>query len=103
MHGIALLLHVLAATIWTGGHLILALTVLPPALKEKSPSALLRFESGYERVGIPALVIQVVTGLMLAFLPVTVPEMLIQTPPFRTIPTYCWRRFCRWIRWPKAI
>jgi len=66
VYGILLLLHVLAATIWTGGHLVLALTVLPRVLKEKSPSELLRFESAYERVGIPALLIQVATGVWLA-------------------------------------
>ncbi|MBL8169610.1 MAG: CopD family protein [Acidobacteria bacterium] len=67
MHGILLLLHVLAATVWTGGHLVLALTVLPRVLKEKAPRELLRFESAYERIGIPALVIQVVTGLWMAY------------------------------------
>ena len=66
MYGILLLLHVLAATVWTGGHLVLALTVLPRALKEKSPAELLPFESAYERVGIPALLIQVATGVWLA-------------------------------------
>ena len=67
MHGILLLLHVLAATVWTGGHLVLALTVLPRVLKEKAPRELLRFESAYERIGIPALVLQVVTGLWMAY------------------------------------
>ncbi|TAK06339.1 MAG: copper resistance protein CopD [Candidatus Manganitrophaceae bacterium] len=67
MYGMLLLLHILGATIWTGGHLVLALTVLPRALKQKSPSELLRFESGYERIGIPALLIQVATGLSLAY------------------------------------
>ena len=66
MYSYILLLHVLAATIWTGGHLVLATTILPRVLKEKSPSDLFRFESGYERVGIPALIIQVITGLWLA-------------------------------------
>ena len=66
MHDFLLLLHLLAATIWTGGHLVLTLTVLPRVLKNKSPAELLRFESGYERIGIPALVIQVATGLWLA-------------------------------------
>ena len=66
MYGILLLLHVLAATVWTGGHLVLALTVLPRVLKEKSLSELLRFESAYEWVGIPALLIQVATGVWLA-------------------------------------
>jgi putative copper export protein len=66
MNDYILLLHVLAATIWTGGHLVLAITILPRVLREKSPTDLLRFESGYEKVGVPALVIQVITGLLLA-------------------------------------
>ncbi len=59
-------LHVLGATVWTGGHLVLALTVLPRALESRSIEELTRFEEGYERIGIPALVVQVVTGLWLA-------------------------------------
>lgn len=66
MYGALLLLHVLAATIWTGGHLVLATTILPRVLRERSPAELLRFESAYERIGIPALLIQVATGLWLA-------------------------------------
>jgi putative copper export protein len=67
MYGILLLLHILAATIWTGGHMVLTLTVLPKVLKQRSPTELLRFESAYERIGIPALIIQVATGLWLAY------------------------------------
>lgn len=67
MYKYMLLLHVLAATVWTGGHLILSITILPRALKERSPSDLLRFETGYERIGIPALIIQVITGVWLAY------------------------------------
>lgn len=66
MYGMMLLLHILAATVWTGGHLVLALTVLPRVLREKSVEQLSRFESGYERVGMPALLVQIVTGLWLA-------------------------------------
>jgi putative copper export protein len=66
MYGVVLLLHVLGATVWTGGHLVLALAILPRVLKERSVSELLRFESAYERIGLPALLIQVVTGLWLA-------------------------------------
>jgi putative copper export protein len=66
MYGSLLLLHVLAATVWTGGHLVLALAVLPRVLRERSPSELLRFESAYERIGIPAMLIQVATGIWLA-------------------------------------
>lgn len=59
-------LHVLGATVWTGGHLVLALSVLPKALKGRSIDDLVRFEGAFERVGIPALAVQVVTGLWLA-------------------------------------
>ena len=62
-----LLLHVLGATVWTGGHIVLVAAVLPRVLAERSPAELLRFESAYEKVGMPALVIQVATGLWLAF------------------------------------
>ena len=45
---------------------LLALTVLPRVMRERSPSKLLDFESAYERIGIPALLVQVATGLWLA-------------------------------------
>jgi putative copper export protein len=65
-HGI-LLLHLLGATIWTGGHLVLAITVLPRALRNRSVETIVQFEEGYERLGMPALLIQVVTGTWLAY------------------------------------
>ena len=68
MYAFALFLHVLAATVWTGGHLVLAFAVLPRVLRERSPEQLLRFEQGYERIGMPALAVQVVTGVWMAHL-----------------------------------
>jgi putative copper export protein len=62
-----ILVHVLGATIWTGGHLVLSLTVLPRALRARDPRIVEEFEGGFERLGIPALVLQVVTGVWLAF------------------------------------
>lgn len=62
MHSYILLAHILAATVWTGGHLVLACTVLPRALKQHNPEILLNFEAGFERIGMPALLIQVATG-----------------------------------------
>ncbi|GAD24243.1 CopD family protein [Acidovorax sp. MR-S7] len=59
-------LHVLAATVWTGGHLVLALTVLPRALRLRAPQVLLDFERSYERLGMSALAVQVATGLWMA-------------------------------------
>jgi putative copper export protein len=58
--------HLLGAAIWTGGHLVLALSVLPRALKARSPGILTDFEGGFERIGIPALLVQVASGLWLA-------------------------------------
>ena len=63
MHIPVLILHILAATIWAGGHLVLASAVLPRALKERDVDAILSFESKYERIGMPALLIQIATGL----------------------------------------
>lgn len=63
---LVILFHVLGATIWAGGHLVLALGVLPDALRRRDPAPVAAFETRYERIGIPALLIQVVTGLWLA-------------------------------------
>lgn len=66
MHSTLLLIHVLAATIWTGGHIILSFVVLPKVLKEQSVERLLEFESAYEKIAMPALIVQIISGLMLA-------------------------------------
>lgn len=66
MYPIILIIHVLAATIWTGGHLVLAATVLPRALTARDPNILLDFEQGFEKIGMPALIVQILTGLWMA-------------------------------------
>lgn len=66
MHSFVLFLHVLGATLWTGGHMVLALVILPRALTKREPRLILEFESGYEKIGMPALAVQVVTGFLLA-------------------------------------
>ena len=73
MRALLLTLHVLGACVWAGGHLVLAVTVLPRALARRDPRILHAFEESFERVGIPALFVQVVTGVWLAnqFVPVT--------------------------------
>ena len=48
MAGFVLLLHLLGATVWTGGHLVLATTILPRALRERRIDGLLAFESAYD-------------------------------------------------------
>jgi putative copper export protein len=67
MYQLMLILHVLGAAVWTGGHLVLAVGILPQALRRHDPEFIRDFESRYERVGIPALVVQVVTGIWLAY------------------------------------
>jgi putative copper export protein len=66
MFRLVLILHLLGAAIWVGGHLVLLLSVLPKGLRAKDPAIVLAFEERYERVGIPALLIQLVSGLWLA-------------------------------------
>jgi putative copper export protein len=59
-------LHILGATIWAGGHLVLALTILPDALRQERAAIVSQFEQRFERIGLPALAVQIVTGLWLA-------------------------------------
>lgn len=66
MYKYVLVIHILAATVWTGGHLVLALGLLPKILRERSVPDLLAFESAYEKWGMSALIIQVISGLWLA-------------------------------------
>jgi putative copper export protein len=61
-----LTLHILGACVWAGGHLVLAITVLPSALARRDPRILRAFETPFERIGIPALIVQVLTGIWLA-------------------------------------
>lgn len=66
MHSAILFLHVLGATVWTGGHLVLALSILLRALAARDPARVLAFEAGYERIGMSALAVQVATGAWMA-------------------------------------
>jgi len=66
VRGLVVTLHVLGACVWAGGHLVLALTVLPRALARGDQRILRGFEEPFERIGIPALVVQVLTGVWLA-------------------------------------
>ncbi|WP_444924716.1 copper resistance protein CopD [Microbulbifer sp. DLAB2-AF] len=67
MYEVVLFLHFLGATIWTGGHLVLACTILPSALRSQDIEFISRFESSYEKIGIPALLVQIISGIYLAF------------------------------------
>lgn len=66
MFGIIFLLHLLGASVWTGGHLILATVILPRAIRNRDVEGIRNFENAYEKIGIPALVVQIASGLWLA-------------------------------------
>lgn len=61
-----IIFHVLGATIWVGGHLLLCVRYLPEALKNKDPEIIKAFEKRYEIIGLPSLLIQVITGIWMA-------------------------------------
>jgi putative copper export protein len=63
---IVLSLHILGAAIWAGGHLVLAVTILPEALRRGRAATVSEFEQRFERIGLPALAVQIATGLWLA-------------------------------------
>ncbi|AHF15284.1 CopD family protein [Niabella soli] len=65
-HHLLLIIHLVAATIWVGGHLYVCLCVLPGVLKSKDAGPLLRFEKSFEPLGMPALVLLVGTGIWMA-------------------------------------
>lgn len=67
MDKLMLVFHILAATVWTGGHLVLAVAILPRALRRNAPEMVFQFDSAFERMAIPALLLLVATGLWLAY------------------------------------
>ena len=67
LHQIYLIIHLLAATIWVGGHLILLLLYVPKAIKTKSLEELSIFRKNFEPVGMPSLFILIITGILMAY------------------------------------
>ncbi len=67
MYAPIIALHLIAATIWTGGHIVLFFVILLPALKSRNPMKITEFESHFEKIGIPALVTLVATGIWMAY------------------------------------
>lgn len=66
-HQIILIIHLLAATIWVGGHLLLLLRYVPKAIKSKSLEELSAFRKSFEPVGMPSLFILIITGILMAY------------------------------------
>lgn len=87
MYALLVSLHLLAATIWTGGHIVLFAAVLLPALKSRDPARISAFESNFEKIGIPALLTLVTTGIWMATLQLPRPQdwFTLNTVASRTI------------------
>ncbi|MDP5199876.1 copper resistance protein CopD [Flavobacterium sp. DG2-3] len=67
LHHYVLIIHLLAATIWVGGHLLLAICYLPTALKKKDPHIILNFEKRFEKLGMSSLALLIITGIWMAY------------------------------------
>ena len=66
-HHFLLVIHLLAATVWIGGHLILATRYLPEAIKTKDLEKLKIFKDKFESIGMPSLITLVITGILMAY------------------------------------
>jgi len=66
MFKILLIFHLLGSAVWVGGHVILCFTILPKALRLRDTELISAFESRFEKIGVPALLVQVLTGIWLA-------------------------------------
>lgn len=66
-HQLLLVIHLFTATIWVGGHLFLTLRYLPEALKIKDVSVIKNFKDKFEPIGMPALIILAITGVLMAY------------------------------------
>ncbi len=66
-HQIILIIHLLAASVWVGGHLFLVLRILPATIQQKDITILNDFRAKFGKIGMPSLFILVVTGILLAY------------------------------------
>lgn len=66
LYQLLVIVHLLGAAVWVGGHLVLVLGVLPRAKQEGNAAGVLAFEKAYGRLGLAAMVSQLVTGVWLA-------------------------------------
>jgi putative copper export protein len=66
LFSIFLLFHVIGASVWFGGLMVLSCSILPKAKRAEDPGAIVRYFRHFLRIGYPALVVQVLTGPMLA-------------------------------------
>jgi putative copper export protein len=66
LYKILVMLHLLGAATWIGGHVVLVRVVLPTAMRRRDANPVVEFERGFGRIGLGAMVVQLATGLWLA-------------------------------------
>ena len=66
-HHLLLIIHLMSATDWVGGHLILVASYLPRAIKEKNQNYILNYEKKYEPIGMLSLILLVLSGILMAY------------------------------------
>lgn len=66
-HHLLLIIHLICATIWVGGHLYLSVCLLPKVLRKNDISLLLKYEQSFEPLGMSALLLLVITGVWMTF------------------------------------
>jgi len=66
-HHLLLIIHLMSATVWVGGHLILVASYLPRAIKEKNQNYILNYEKKYEPIGMLSLILLVLSGILMAY------------------------------------
>lgn len=63
-----LIIHLLGACVWVGGHLAAATTLLPQAWEQKSLEPMMKFEAKFSKIEMPSLVLMIITGVWLSYL-----------------------------------
>ena len=66
-HHLLLIIHLMSATVWVGGHLILVASYLPRAIKEKNQNYILNYEKKYEPIGMLSLILLVLSWILMAY------------------------------------
>lgn len=65
LYKILVVLHLIGACVWIGGHAALIGAVLPIAMAHRDPGPIRDFERSFGRIGLASLAIQLATGLWL--------------------------------------
>lgn len=82
MHKLILILHLLGASIWVGGHLYLLIRLMPTFIKNNDIQGFLAFEKSYEPLGMTALFVQIITGFYMMH---SIIPMNLWTPSMGTL------------------